>query len=275
MYILAIAGFGNPENTYKLRLIDIDTMVVRDEPVKNIRAALEQGLIDIKNVEIKEVKINGLKNIKSREIKGINGSLDKIPYLDTTGSTYKRTSYTILYRIENQLGYIICDHTGKPYCVTESELCGLNLGYGIINANIFRESGKILILPLIEGFKTFKVDSETRQELSNKTQHVDILNAKLGVVQYPYRVLGDTIEIVRKDFTELNISTPIKFLYTKVFDGCEALKELTLPNTIEELNTAMLGRYNGFRRVNLSRKTVLSDFQHNKAFYKQIVNYYD
>lgn len=257
MNVVVIASFGDS----KYRLLDKNTMSVLDVPFWKIKKALERNLINIENMKLKNDRLV------------CKSSNCRVSSLNEDGDIIGGPTITVIYQVSD-VGYITVDHEGKPSCMTINELIGHVISYGASNIEFGRSGSSICIDTHNYKFDNFEVDAKTLELLINKERNMTKLNAKIGLLGYPYRIYGDTIDIISEDFEKINIVEPVSLIVHRRLNNCDRMKEITVPPTLKELDVFCIMACRGLRIINMSRKTKITNTMFNPTILDKI-KYYD
>ena len=214
MRLIAIANISNGRNTVGFRLLDIDTKQIKDVQINDIRSVLSIGTIQIDNLKIKD-----------GTIAGSNGSTDRLPKI-INGQLIGKSPLIVLNQIGNT-GYTVSDYKGTICSVKVKDAIDYAKTHGISNGKVVTKD-RTEFISAIDGSYEVK---EQAEHYNNSKEKRDIANAKLGIVNIPYRVIEHGgMKLMRTDIEEITIYEPVKFIPAKTFVGCNKLKHVILSN---------------------------------------------
>lgn len=232
---------------YKIRLINIDKMTVKDIPIHNIKKAL------LKGVKIKGIRLCTKGNVIMDD-KRLDNSTSIHIYEDKTVVS-GAGMHNILFKVKGIEAYIICDYTGRPKVVTESELIGYDILCRLCSGVFKGASGRYEVLG---DYKVFEVDGQTMKGLTDRRNREDKLNAKLSLMGYPYRVYGNTIDIIDKNVDKLNIVCPVKFIRNEDLEDIPKLKLIIFPRTFEKIDIINLITSTHVGTISVHKDTIIA-----------------
>lgn len=259
MYILAVAIILQDEPAVKYRLLNVASGQTLEVTEDDLKIAMMNGTIQVYNMWLDGDRL------ADNTLMGLDRVDDVLP---TTHIV------TVVYKIE-KLGYIISDYTGRMSAVTLDELIGKAECYnGLANGRIVQRKDKTIISSTKGTYPIFKPDKDTADMLKSKMKYIKGLNAKLKLMDYPYKIYGHTtIKLNKTNFERLNIVEPVEYFIPGTFNNCHMLRELKLPPTIKFIETKMFSECRRLRTIYASKNTkIITGKLENERFK---INYYD
>lgn len=95
--------------------------------------------------------------------------------------------------------------------------------------------------------------------------NIEKINAKLKLMGYQYLITADYgIRLTRRDFEEINIVEPVRYIPDNTFEGMEELRSVKLPTTIEIIGASAFELCKNLSYIELHDNITTVD---DKAFY--------
>lgn len=232
MEFIVIGIHMNNGEVVGYRILNTETSEVSNVGYEKLRSALINGKATFKNIEEKDGKIVGSNGELSRYPVLVNGELQGksplIVLLEVSGNKY---------RVANYLGEVVDIEEDMAIRYSESE--------GIANGKVVEKEGKKFISS-IRG--EYGKDNVLRDR-----ERADLIRSKslvLGVRDYG--ITEDFGLVIKsRDIEELDIPSGVIRLGSGVFKGCNKLKRISIPATVEVIESGVFENCRELEEVEL------------------------
>lgn len=144
MGIVAIASIYTGNNLIGFRLLDSNSLSVKDVPTNSIINVISSGKVQIDNLCVENCKLQGS-----------NGSIDRLPKV-VDGKLKGKSALTILNKIGEQ-GYTVSDYKGQVLKLKEEDVIKYSKQNGISNGKIVEKDGKEFISSIIGEYEKIEI----------------------------------------------------------------------------------------------------------------------
>lgn len=195
MGILAIANICNGKNTIGFRLIDSESLQIKDVPVENLKAILISGNVQVGNLKVEYGKVTGS-----------NGDIERLPKL-VNGRLVGKSPLIIVAQLGDQ-GYTVSDYTGNIINMDNSYVIEYAKRNGISNGKVVEKDGVEFISSINGQYTRKEIPPEMmlkrHSESSEKLLPI-LISDNSNVSKWPrYKLirLAGSSEILITDVTE-------------------------------------------------------------------------
>lgn len=144
MGIVAVASIYTGNNLIGFRLLDSNSLSVKDVPTNSIINVISSGKVQIDNLCVENCKLQGS-----------NGSIDRLPKV-VDGKLKGKSALTILNKIGEQ-GYTVSDYKGQVLKLKEEDVIKYSKQNGISNGKIVEKDGKEFISSIIGEYEKIEI----------------------------------------------------------------------------------------------------------------------
>ena len=225
MGIIAIASHESVDGTrVGLRLMDINSGIIKDYTLSEIKGLIDKGELVIDNIEL-----------SGASLKGVGHSVNRLTQLNNNQRIHVNYKLIVLGAV-GDIGYVVTDYSGYIRVLSKLETYYQIKNFGAVNSRTLKSTNDISGRHKKYGTTQAIIDDIKKREIKLLN-----INRKLDLLGQPYSITPDySIEINNKGISSLVIAGPVERLHEDVFYGCNNLNYIRLPRTLKEFGLRSL-----------------------------------